>query len=524
MKTCHISRTALSLAMCIVGLICVDPALGQGTALTYQGQLKVGGTPANGNFSMTFRIFDASGGGSQIGPSVAQPAVAVANGLFTTTLDFGTGVFTGPPRWLEIEVNANVLSPRQQLTGAPYAQKASDLRLPFDGTASAATPGLKVSNAGAGEGLHGVSGGGNGVYGRNSTNNNDGYLGGPTWALSGRHGATGNYGIFGHPTVGAYGENGSSHNYGGFGTGDSGAYGVNFSTGNTGYLGKDDYSVYGISGSQSFRGGLGGGLYGALGQHVPSQSFGGLGGTDFGVFGVGFGGGSRGVHGEGVNNGVEGYGYNGIYGESGTFNGNGVQGLATNGTNAYGIWGISSIVYAGYFNGKVHVGGTLTAAVKSFRIDHPTEPENKFLIHACVESDQMKNVYDGIVALDEYGQAWVDLPRWFEGLNSDFRYQLTCLGEPAPIYVKEKVSNNRFLIAGGKPGMEVSWQVTGVRRDAYARSHPLQVEVEKEGAERGRYLYPEAFGLTAERGIDFEKLQALEQSRSSKQPLAMSKP
>src|SRR5438045_3029616 len=69
-----------------------------------------------------------------------------------------------------------------------------------------------------------------------------------------------------------------------------------------------------------------------------------------------------------------------------------------------------------------------------------------------------------------------------------------------------KVTENRFAIAGGKPGMEVSWQVTGVRHDAYARKHPIAVEVEKPANERGYYLHPDAFGLPADRGVDERKL------------------
>src|SRR5438045_3781661 len=55
-----------------------------------------------------------------------------------------------------------------------------------------------------------------------------------------------------------------------------------------------------------------------------------------------------------------------------------------------------------------------------------------------------------------------------------------------------KVTENRFKIAGGKPGMEVSWQVTGIRHDAYARDHRIAVEEDK-GKERGLYLYPAGF-------------------------------
>ncbi|HVG39893.1 MAG TPA: hypothetical protein VM870_11420, partial [Pyrinomonadaceae bacterium] len=101
------------------------------------------------------------------------------------------------------------------------------------------------------------------------------------------------------------------------------------------------------------------------------------------------------------------------------------------------------------------------------------------------------------------GRATVTLPDWFEALNREFRYQLTAVGGPGPnLYVAEKIKGNRFRIAGGKPGMEVSWQVTGVRQDAYAEKHRIPVEEEKPAAERGTYLHPEAFGQPAEKSVD----------------------
>ena len=88
----------------------------------------------------------------------------------------------------------------------------------------------------------------------------------------------------------------------------------------------------------------------------------------------------------------------------------------------------------------------------------------------------------------------VQLPDWFEAINKDFRYQLTAVGAPGrDLYIKEKVNHNHFVIAGGKPGSEVSWQVTGVRNDAWEKAHPMVVEADK-GAERGHYLTPELYG------------------------------
>jgi hypothetical protein len=172
-------------------------------------------------------------------------------------------------------------------------------------------------------------------------------------------------------------------------------------------------------------------------------------------------------------------------------------------------YGSSPAIYAdggdtaAYFNGSVVVTGTLYKGSLAFVIDHPLDPENKYLYHSGVESPDMKNVYDGVVMLGGNGEAWVDLPEWFEALNKDYRYQLTCLGVFAPVYIAQKITDHRFKIAGGQPGMEVSWQVTGIRQDHYAEKHRIQVEEEKSANERGKYLHPDAYNLPETMGINY---------------------
>jgi hypothetical protein len=205
---------------------------------------------------------------------------------------------------------------------------------------------------------------------------------------------------------------------------------------------------------------------------------------------------------------------NAIEGVSKVAGGKGVAGVANVGANAAGVYGESSAGIAGFFRGRVTVtesiltkevfADKITGASKLFRIDHPQYPAEKFLSHISVESDEMVNVYSGNVTLDTGGAAWVLLPDWFEALNEDFRYQLTCIGGFAPVYVAREITNHRFRVAGGRAGMKVSWQVTGVRHDAYAKTHPLQVEQNKPAAERGRYLHPVDFGFPESRGIGYE--------------------
>ena len=153
----------------------------------------------------------------------------------------------------------------------------------------------------------------------------------------------------------------------------------------------------------------------------------------------------------------------------------------------------------------MHVNGTLSKSAGSFKIDHPQDPENRTLSHSFVESPDMKNVYDGVVTTDAAGQATVELPDWFEALNRDFRYQLTVIdGGDAFVLAKvaREIEGNRFVVRTSAGNVKVSWQVTGIRRDAYAERHRIPVEEWKPEEERGRYLNPDAFDAAAERGVE----------------------
>jgi hypothetical protein len=167
--------------------------------------------------------------------------------------------------------------------------------------------------------------------------------------------------------------------------------------------------------------------------------------------------------------------------------------------NFFGDVFISSISPFG--SGNLSVAGTLSKGGGSFKIDHPLDPENKYLYHSFVESPDMKNIYDGVAVLDSRGEAAVTLPDWFETLNRDFRYQLTSIGRFNNVYIAQEVSGNQFKIAGGRPGSKISWQVTGIRQDAFANANRIQVEVEKDSETKGKYLHPEAFGKPASAGI-----------------------
>jgi hypothetical protein len=115
----------------------------------------------------------------------------------------------------------------------------------------------------------------------------------------------------------------------------------------------------------------------------------------------------------------------------------------------------------------------------------------------------MLNLYSGNARLDAQGEAIVPVPDWMEAENGDFRYQLTAIGIPSrDLYIAEEIRGARFKIAGGIAGAKVSWLVTGVRQDAWARAHPLEVEVQKPEAERGYYLHPELFGAPPDHQVN----------------------
>jgi hypothetical protein len=161
---------------------------------------------------------------------------------------------------------------------------------------------------------------------------------------------------------------------------------------------------------------------------------------------------------------------------------------------------------AGEFKGDVSISGNLSKGGGSFKIDHPLDPENKYLYHSFVESPDMMNIYNGTVTTDQNGDATVTLPDWFEALNQDFRYQLTVIGTFAQAIVSEKVKGNHFTVKTNAANVEVSWQVTGIRHDAYANKHRISVEEQKPEDERGLYLHPDAFNKPEAKGVHFTKM------------------
>lgn len=174
---------------------------------------------------------------------------------------------------------------------------------------------------------------------------------------------------------------------------------------------------------------------------------------------------------------------------------------------------------AGYFDWDVDIAGALNVSgAKSFLIDHPQKPATHYLRHFCAEGPEPNTLYRGIVTLDNQGEAVVELPGYFESLNADFSYHLTCVGDYAPVYIKEKVRGNRFLIAGGKPGLEVSWLVIARRNDPVWQARPegQLVEIPKEPDNVGKYLHPELYGAPPLARAAYRRGHTLEEIRAYK--------
>jgi hypothetical protein len=219
----------------------------------------------------------------------------------------------------------------------------------------------------------------------------------------------------------------------------------------------------------------------------------------------------------------------------------GVRGVATSPAGAAGVFlnlsgGASQVLVGqganfaqvftvdasgnGFYAGNLNVTGKLTKGSGSFKIDHPLDPANKYLSHSFVESPDMMNVYNGNVTTDRHGLATVVLPDYFEALNGDFRYQLTVMGKFAQAIVAKKIANNRFVIRTNKPEVEVSWQVTGIRHDAYANAYRIPTEEDKPAAELGYYLHPEVFGQPASKNIqaDSQRVSSTDQLAKMSHP------
>jgi hypothetical protein len=353
-----------------------------------------------------------------------------------------------------------------------------------------------IANSPAGRGVYGsnngTTGNATGVYGESSSTN------GGTGVIGVSTAATGF-------TTGVLGQVQSSSGRGVYGQSTStvGGTGVR---GTTAAVGLSSSGVLGTASATT------GQTYGVWGENYSSQGIGVYGaafsstGSTYGVFGWATSPTGSGLYGvgaatTGVNYGVQGttsssagYGgrfYNpkaggvGLMADSGNFDSIPlvVRGTYLQLANLQEWRDDNGVVVA-----SMDPTGFLAKAGGGFKIDHPLEPENKYLYHSFVESPDMKNFYDGVVTTDQNGYATITLPAWFDALNRDFRYQLTVVDDGdstafVQAKVARKIANNRFTIRTSMPGAEVSWLVTGIRKDAWAVKNPMAVEQDKKSAQ-----------------------------------------
>ncbi|MCP4439555.1 MAG: hypothetical protein GY810_11485 [Aureispira sp.] len=204
----------------------------------------------------------------------------------------------------------------------------------------------------------------------------------------------------------------------------------------------------------------------------------------------------------------------GVYGESsnndGTFGfGYGVEGRG----GEYGVIGHDDNPALAN-TAAVYANGDMTATgVKPFTIDHPQDPTQKNLRHFAIESNEVLNMYRGIVELDANGKAIVNLPSYFESINKNFTYQLTPIGTGQQPYILEKIKEDQFIVAGA-PNTEVSWMVLANRNDPYIQKYPhkTMVEVNKPTHQQGKYLRPDVYDQPAEKGVFYAPKSSLNTS------------
>ena len=405
------------------------------------------------------------------------------------------------------------------LAGAPLAHAQLNATGAFGGT-----PAVTGNNS-TGTGVYGTSNStsGKAVYGYASSDH------GESHGVHGHSQSTEGFGVYGIATAttgatfGVYGHSKSAIGTGLFGWASDasgynyGVYALSNSTSGTGVYGLVSSftgNTYGVAGYVNSTTGTA-----VYGNAVSST------GANIGVYGVSASDGGIGVKGYATSAGSAGGNTVGIWGRADGLVGRGLSGFAGHATGAtrgltgrvvspagWAIYGMGpaspTTGGAAYFSGNVTVTGILTKGGGAFKIDHPQDPTNKYLQHSFVESPDMMNIYNGNIVLDESGEAMVQMPEYFEALNSDFRYTLTPIGAPGPeLHISKKMKDRKFRIAGGKPGMEVSWQVTGIRQDATAKAHRIQVVMEKPAGEKGTYLDPVAYGQPIEKGVHYSVMK-----------------
>ncbi len=391
------------------------------------------------------------------------------------------------------------------------------------GTSSTPTSSISTQNSAFGGSIYGENTNSSNPYNtiEASTNSTNQYTSAVAGYYDGTSQGVGVYGsIYNSSSTGVAGVMGvNNRTNGGHGVYGQGVNGVVGETNNAGGGG-----VYGLNNNSTGSGNgvavIGDGNYGVWGQttYGPAAVMG-LNTRTNGGHGV-WGQGVNGVVGESSN--ISGYGVwgsNSATTDPGTgVAGIGVTGVAGQSTNTALSYGLYSYDDGGIYN-QLDVGGNFSAGgTKSFRIDNPNDPDNKFLVHFCAESPEVLNIYRGTIILNNNGEATVTLPDYFEKINRNFSYTLTPVGSSAPnIFIKQKIKNRKFIIAGGNPNQEIDWVVYAERNDKYLQANPnvRTVEPLKTGRYKGKYVHPKLYGKTKKDNILYKpNLKTLNDKKS----------
>ncbi len=509
--------TLLALSICSLAAV--------PSTMTVQGRLTDDtGTPLPaGVKGFLFRIFDTQTGGTQIWPDglgETQTITTDADGLWTATvgavIPIPDSVFADTARWLDITVtdliNPAVTFPRMPLLSGPYAFSVNRVQTVDGAAGGSITSKLSIGPGHTNTGVDAFVAGTNNIASGDHSSIPGGQLNEANgdFSMAGGRRAKANHAgsfVWGDQTDADIATTGPNQFLiranGGVGIGTTAPIGllhVSSALPTSGYFTSthQDPETYVLRGEYI---GPFADARGVLGKSVPDDYWG-IGGEFIGGF----------IGAQGV---VTATGSNSYYGIRGIVRGGsgtvyGCAGTASGGGTNYGVYGQASggsVNYAGYFEGDVNVTGAISSGSGATQIDHPLDPENKYLNQAYVESPEMMTVYNGNVTTNDAGIAIVTLPEYVAALNRDFRYQLTVIGEFAQAIIAEKISGKTFTIRTDKPNVEVSWQVTGIRQDAFANANRVAVEAVKPKPERGLYRHPEAFAQPQNQGIEYQQQQ-----------------
>ncbi len=298
------------------------------------------------------------------------------------------------------------------------------------------------------------------------------------------------------------------------GGGIAGVMGVNARTdGGHGIMGQGFNGVVGMTNYQ-----LGAGVWGQNNDAIGTgNGCGVIGDGNYGVWGqTAYGtAGTFGINARTTGGwGVEGQGFNGVVGTTVQDLGFGVYGENASTATVNNNVGVAGLGWVGVFGESNNNGGPGfgvysngnfgSSGTKSFMIDNPLDPENKFLKHFCIESPEVLNMYRGTVILNANGEAIITLPEYFDAINIEPSYELTAIGKPAPnIYIKEEINNNKFTVAGGNAGQKISWTVYSKRNDLFIQKNPesIVIQPEKRTNQKGKYLHPEFYNKSSDFAI-----------------------